>query len=1071
MIERDVSDGVSPYLGYLGIAWGTISILLLQMIGCTTGPEGGVHEDESGQRRVYISVDGDVGAASIPQPDSAGNNESNNASNGPRVLEEGDIYKAVEGQPGLIINLNRYRGLQVLDLSDVTSPEVIGHVRLSGVPVEMYQVGDQVIVLLNNWHLYQNQYDPSSSHHGGGVVVIDVSDKHNPTITSREVIDGWITTSRLTRGDGEEALFVVSHGLRRGASALTSYVMNDLGALEKKTAITFDDRPRVVYATSDRLLTSLLRLQQPRGSEISLFDISSPDGSVIEGGTITIEDSATSAHGVSIRGDVLRVVSDGLYGSSIARIATYDISDLDAPTLIDQKTTEGDEDLSAALLLDHAAFLTTQSDEGSFYAFEIADDGTITEYPEYVAPHFTHQLTATKQDTRLIGIAGSGSKVEVSLYDVTDLSNTSPLLARSEIDLARSETIWDDRVLTVLEDVTSIPSPDGSVIETSMVLLPFLGWDEAANRYVSAVKIFTFSDSTITPRGMMDHGSLVQRSFMLDPMNATTANISDATLSIFELSSPDAPEPRGQIELSPNYADLMIFGDYGVRHHDRSDFYDWWGARGQSFEKDSLQVVSLVGDIERAPPEAVIEIPAQAQTFRIGDLLTSVSTRYTPGPSGGRTDGQHMSTIDVWDLSVPTLPTLASTLSTTDLGLYGREDSLGWQVSECGTDTLFGRNPHIEVVGDALVVPSYKNASAVEKNLITREVYPKRSLEFGAQGCYRFDAASEEETFNSCEYYEGIYRCSKVVWSDGTEEPEICEGEFKRCEQDTTGKSSCEAIGMSEIETEQREQTRERRRGWLTFSFRAIDTSDPTNVVITDEVAMPTDEEYVGVVAHGSDLYINYKKPVKVEGDPRRYASYWFKRVDMSDPSSPVISAPVSIPGQLIAVDEDSFIVQDFVWGDSIVEAELIRLERVNGQLVSQGAPYRFEDQLISSVVLDEDGDLFVSHSDYNDQDHMMSVSVLSMNDDGWELASQLDVGSRSTLHQAVNDRLVFSVTGGVLVVNVQDRTMPYAQSFFPMTASPNEVAVFGSELFLPAGRHGLYRHDIEDTNLVPLPE
>ena len=58
-----------------------------------------------------------------------------------RTVEEGDIYRVIQGDKNLILNLNSFRGLQIIDFTDVASPKILGRVQVSGTPVEMYQVG------------------------------------------------------------------------------------------------------------------------------------------------------------------------------------------------------------------------------------------------------------------------------------------------------------------------------------------------------------------------------------------------------------------------------------------------------------------------------------------------------------------------------------------------------------------------------------------------------------------------------------------------------------------------------------------------------------------------------------------------------------------------------------------------------------------------------------------------------------------------------------------------------------------------------------------------------------------
>ena len=71
----------------------------------------------------------------------------------------------------------------------------------------------------------------------------------------------------------------------------------------------------------------------------------------------------------------------------------------------------------------------------------------------------------------------------------------------------------------------------------------------------------------------MRHNSSVRRSF--NPKENTTANLSEETLSLFNNADPDAPFEEGQVDLAPNYADFLIYGNYGVRLKVTHNSYYW----------------------------------------------------------------------------------------------------------------------------------------------------------------------------------------------------------------------------------------------------------------------------------------------------------------------------------------------------------------------------------------------------------------------------------------------------------------------------------------------------------------
>ena len=1029
-------------------------------------------EEQPDPPRVYVSAEGDSGVEVSSPPEQGGNHHSYaDTTAAGRELDDADIHQVVEGRPDLILSLNKYRGLQIIDVSDTSSPEIVGAVPFSGTPVEMYQVDDQVLVLLNDWRAYQRESDdlllrPS---YRSGVLVVDVSDVDSPRVVDQEPLGGRIMTSNLARGGDGSALYVASD------YSITSLMLSDSGELQRKADHALDGPLLVIRATPEHLVTSRRVSQRGWRSEIALFDTSSPDGVMIESEPFSIDGLVSTRHGISVRGDVLRMVTSGRIGASaINHVQTYDVSDMDAVVSIDREAFGYRGDGVSAVLFDaNTVFIAGRGIEGSLRAFEIADDGTIdTEriYGDIVGG--SGQLAAVNQSTRLIQVKRVGSTVEVGLHDVTGLSNEASLIDRVGLgfDVSWSGVYWDERAFRVLEDVTSVPSADGTATETGVVLLPFVGFDDVERRHVTAVQVFTFSDATITSRGTMNHGSVAHRSFMTNRANAAAVNLSDAELSTFALGDLDVPEEQGRVELAPSYADITVFGAHGVRHHHRSDFCGSWSSRGQSYGKDALQIISMDGDIERAPPEAIIEIDPRSRTYRVGDSLVSISARSARAAS--HTGSPHSATVEVWDLSTPTLPTLVSTVFSASLGaIVSGGDSAGAS-ADCESGALFEGFPEVEIIGDAMVVPTYEPARAVWRKDFTRDVYLQNGLSSAARGCLSIDDATLEEHYYACEYYQGSYHCSRSEWADGTKEPEVCTGGFEWCVQDDAGERTCEEVDVADVDTMERGQVQKRMRHWVEFAFRVIDVSDPNNPTISGHIATDDGKEHVGVFTHEGDLYIHYKTSVLVRGDARSYVSYWLERVDMRDPSSPVFSAPISVPGQLIAVDGDKAIAKSFDWVGSDIETSLVWLEWAGERLVPRGAPYRLEGRQVLSVLSNEEGDLYVSHRAHGGASYdAKTLSLLEASDRGWSLVSEFEIGFWASLLDVIEDRLLISVPGGMQVVNVQDNAMPRAQSFFPMDSRAPEVTLFGSELLIPAGRFGLHRHDIGGDDRTPRSE
>src|SRR5262249_19886747 len=90
------------------------------------------------------AMEGDT--ASADRPASPGGRPAPGPAASPdRTIEESDIYKLAGSN---LFVLNRYRGLQVLDLADLDHPRLIGRAPIFGYPKEMYVRGDRAYVIV-----------------------------------------------------------------------------------------------------------------------------------------------------------------------------------------------------------------------------------------------------------------------------------------------------------------------------------------------------------------------------------------------------------------------------------------------------------------------------------------------------------------------------------------------------------------------------------------------------------------------------------------------------------------------------------------------------------------------------------------------------------------------------------------------------------------------------------------------------------------------------------------------------------------------------------------------------------
>ncbi len=573
-----------------------------------------------------------------------------------RPVVEGDLFRVLA--PGRLLNLNSYRGLQVIDVGDVTQPRITGRLPLAGQPVEMYVVGDVAFVLLNDVRFFGD-----ISYRGAAtsrVVSVVIRDPAHPLLLDQVELPGSIRTSRLTQQGARAALYVVASGwiddlpLIGGSRTIVASFDVANGLLTPVDRLDLGGSVTAVQATAELLMVARQEdWSVDGGSRVALVDIRDPSGAMVPGDEVAVAGQVYSQFNMDFHGGVVRVVSGRGWGNyAVNTLQTFEASDPSDVAAIDTATFGAGENLFATLFLGNRAFAVTYLRVDPFHAVEISDEGLITPRAEFEVSGWNDFFRAVEGDSRLIGIGVDdqvGRTLAVSLYDVSDLANPEPLLARERVaaENASSEASYDHRAFSVLEGAVSVPAPNG-VVETGLVLLPYTAWDAATTQSIADVQLFTFSADTLTRRGSMSHGTAVRRSFAAGP--DVVANLSEEKLSLFGTADPDRPAALGSVDLAPNYSDVLRFGDYRARVVDGSTGAFPWYAGVEP--PTAVEVIPAGADPDLALPVARFELAPGAVVHRTGSILVSIAFD-SDGSTSGATPA---SEITVYDLGDPTQP-------------------------------------------------------------------------------------------------------------------------------------------------------------------------------------------------------------------------------------------------------------------------------------------------------------------------------------------------------------------------------------------------------------------------------
>ncbi len=827
------------------------------------------HDGQDDQPRFYSAAragagayyGGSVDAGASMDAGAPASDASATRSDGATV-EEGDIYRVLADDR--ILNLNSYRGLQVLDVADTSNPTIIGRLKVTGTPVEMYVVGDRAVVLLNNWRGYYGEVGVPGvdTFQGGLMLLVDISDPTAPSVLDQSRVHGYIRTSRMVYDAESIAVYVAAHGYQDygygagGASpgdyqgpttVVQSYAITAGGGIEARSRLDLGGYVFDIQATPRVLMVAHTEWHDGEvSSRVSVVDISSASGAMVEGDDVTVKGRVSSKHNMSYYKGVLRVVSGGTdWQARTNHVETFDATDLTDISPVDHKTFGDGEDLYATLFLGNKAFFVTYLRVDPFHAFEITDEGFITERFEFIVSGWNDFFRPVFEETRLIGIgvddARGNRNMAVSLYDITDLGNPEPMITRADVRASGStwsEALWDDRAFSVLEGAVEATAEDGETVETGMVLLPFSGWDRDRQRYVAAVQIFTFSPGTLTQRGYMEHGTPVRRSFLAKP--STPANLSEQDLSLFNCADPDSPEELGRVELSPSYSDFFVRGDYGVRFKDSVNHYYYpGGSRERDRPPAELETVIRDGDPDTSETVAEVEVPAGSRLIKAGDMVVAVASRYQVG--------DYVTSVVVYDYSDPASPKAAGTLETDELsqGHYYRYDGYhDVACYDCGWWDNYGSVEAYPVGRNVVFVERTGERKLLGQEEVCR-TYPDRGASY--------PRPTPGGNMTGTTWYSGSITCRSL---DGAEP--VCTGEIQRCTYTSETEFDCQPVDPDTIETRESCYTNERTRYWWRFTFHLLDLSDPNAPTLTGAVELPAEQEADSVFVEGDSVYASW---------------------------------------------------------------------------------------------------------------------------------------------------------------------------------------------------------------------
>lgn len=469
--------------------------------------------------------------------DTAGPTAGATTSAGTAVVES-DIWSRSGDR---LFFFNQYRGLQVMDLSDVDHPRLIRTLPVPMAGEQMYHLEDGRLVLLvqdrcgNGW----------AGSAPSAVWVVDPQ-PDPPAVLARLDVPGQIVESRMVG----RALHVASQAYRQAVAqggadpgswewgmALTSFDLSDPAGPVKRSESWIPGYGPVITATPSFFLVATQDPSLMWQSELRIFDLRRADGTAVLRSRIRPGGRIADKFKLAVQGTVLSVISeqtapgDATGTRWLTRLETFSLDDPSAPTRLGKVELGHGERLFASRFDGNRVYVVTFLRTDPLWVVDLTDPSAPRIAGEVQVPGWSTYIEPLGD--RLVTVGVETNRVAVSLFDVS-----VPAKPRLDSRVLLGETYsWseanqDEKAFNVLED-------------QGLILLPYQG--QTTNGYASRIQWVDLKPHELSVRGTLDH-SLQPRRAMA--WQGRVLTVSGRELLIADDSDRDHPRVTASLPLS-----------------------------------------------------------------------------------------------------------------------------------------------------------------------------------------------------------------------------------------------------------------------------------------------------------------------------------------------------------------------------------------------------------------------------------------------------------------------------------------------------------------------------------------
>jgi hypothetical protein len=589
------------------------------------------------------SRSGDANASTGGGAGGAPTAEGADAATAPRAIEEADVYKRVGTT---LYVLNAYRGLQIVDLTDLAAPRLLSRVAVSGTPVDLYVRGTVAFVAVSDSFDYVVMADGATRpSRGSRLYAVDVSNPSRPAIVAELPLAGQLEETRIV-GD---ILYVVSRnyywydwrmgvapagggdvavGVAVGSASsmptsqqdtvfVASFDVRDPAHPQEKARLELPTNGWDAHAnvTEERITLSFAGWGNDGPvTSFQIVDISDPAGALVAGATFSASGTVQDRWGMDFTAGVFRaVLAMGWNGG--ATLAIWSSPQPSGAEALSSLHLNVNESLTGARFDDQRAYIVTAFRSDPLWIVDTTDPAHPRRVSELAMPGQIEFIEP--RGDRLLALGHSGEagqpfQLTVSLIDTVTPKLVSRVLFGSAWSWVGAQPDDLRKAFIVID-------------EAGLILVPVQGWDQVAYKYAGGTQLVEFDlqsglENALVLRGFLKHPGAVKRAFPVDAEAKRLAALSDSVLQTIDADDPGAPSEMAHIDLARSVEALAL-----VRGKAVELCGDWY--RG-----DMELVVTDAGDPDAATPLTRDDISAPyARMFQDGDVIWLMANDWNTG--------------------------------------------------------------------------------------------------------------------------------------------------------------------------------------------------------------------------------------------------------------------------------------------------------------------------------------------------------------------------------------------------------------------------------------------------------